>query len=164
MATAYSVPIERFLKRIKKDRKFFNYLQLSDDETLQIINERCVELLDLAVDRIIYDGDPQVDFTNRDDATEEFGFDLSPQEKLLIPSLMYEYYLQEDIAYLKCLNVNYTSSDLTVFDPSNARRTFESLYNNIRVQNEELLDTYKNTNRATNKLILVDFDSFDIDT
>lgn len=159
MGTPYEILIERFLKLIKKDKKFFRYINLSDEEILSIIQERALELLGLAIDRLIIDGLPSVDFTNRDNT--QFNFELTAQEKLIIPSLMYEYYMREDIAYLKVLSVNYVPNNLRVFSPDNARTSFNNLYETICEQNAQLLDTYKNSDRDTGELKSINFASYD---
>lgn len=161
MGTPYETLIERFLNLVKKDKKFFRYIGLSDEEIFLVIQKRALELLDLSVDRIIIDGLPSVDFTDRDD--KGFNFELTSSEKLILPSLMYEYYMREDIAYLKVLSVNYTPNNLRVFSPDNARNSFNNLYNTICEQNEQLLDNYRNSDRDTGKLKIIDFASYDED-
>lgn len=159
MGTPYEDLIDRFLKLIKKDKKFFRYINLADDEIVSIVNERALELLGLAVDRLIVDGMPSVDFNDRDD--EKFNFELTASEKLIIPSLMYEYYMREDIAYIKILSVNYTPNNLRVFSPDNARTSFNNLYTTVCEQNIKLLDTYRNSDRDTGELKSIDFAVYD---
>lgn len=159
MGTPYEDLIDRFLKLIKKDKKFFRYINLADDEIVSIVNERALELLGLAVDRFIVDGMPSVDFNDRDD--KKFNFELTASEKLIIPSLMYEYYMREDIAYIKILSVNYTPNNLRVFSPDNARTSFNNLYTTVCEQNIKLLDTYRNSDRDTGELKSIDFAVYD---
>lgn len=159
MGTPYEDLIDRFLKLIKKDKKFFRYINLADDEIVSIVNERALELLGLAIDRLIVDGMPSVDFNDRDD--EKFNFELTASEKLIIPSLMYEYYMREDIAYIKILSVNYTPNNLRVFSPDNARTSFNNLYTTVCEQNIKLLDTYRNSDRDTGELKSIDFAVYD---
>lgn len=161
MATPYSIPIERFYRRIEKDRDFFNYFNISDSEALSLAKSRALGYLDEAVALIIMECMPQVDFSDRDDVLEQFGFDLNDSEKHLISSLMYQYYLDRDIAYLKAINVNYTATELRVFDPSSARSTFLEMYKYVCEQNESLMDKYKNTDRSTGKFKIIDFGSYD---
>lgn len=161
MATPYSVLIERFYRRIEKDRDFFHYFELSDGEALSLAKNRALGYLDEAVALIIMECMPQVDFSDRDDDKEQFNFDLNDSEKHLISSLMYQYYLDRDIAFLKVLNVNYTSTELRVFDPSNARSTFLEMYKFVCEQNDGLMDRYKNTDRSTGALKVIDFSSYD---
>ena len=86
--------------------------------------------MDEAVNRLIIEASPSVDFTDRDN--EQFHFDLTGSELAIIPSLMYEQYLFRDFSYLKTLNVNYTPTEMRVFDPSNARATFLNIYNILK--------------------------------
>ena len=48
MATPYSVLIERFYRRIEKDRDFFNYFEMSDGEALSLAKNRALGYLDEA--------------------------------------------------------------------------------------------------------------------
>ena len=80
---------------------------------------------------------------------------MTRNEVFLLSSLMYEYYLDKDISRIKTLNVNYTGTELRVFDPSNARSSFLQLYENVQRQNEKLLDTYRNVNRETGEFISI---------
>lgn len=160
MGTSINTPIELFFRRIEKDSEFFNYFNLSDCESMQIAKERAFVYLEEAIGIVCLNCNPEVDFTERD-KNGDFTFEWTQAEKLLIPSLMYEMYLDRDIAYLKNLNVNYTSSELKVFDPSNARSTFLALYQTVKAQNEYLLDRYKNTYRDTGEYKTLDFAVYD---
>ena len=136
MGTKYSTLIDSFLRRIEKDSDFFNYVNLSDEESLALATSRAGGYLEEALGKLSLECHPEVDFsdTDEDESTGEvsFNFDLTIHEKYLIPSLMYESYLNREFAYLKTLNVNYTPTELRVFDPSNARSTFMEIYNSGR--------------------------------
>lgn len=160
MGTPVEAVIERFFNRIEKDRDFFQYFNLSESEAVTIAEKRADAYFDEAIQRLIIEGKPSVDFTDIEGTPctgRTFGFDLTPQELYLIPSLMYEAYLSRDMAYLKTLSVNYTATDLRVFDPSNARSTFMTMYNFVHDQNEAMLDRYRNTDRLTNEYIGIDY-------
>jgi len=124
-----------------------------------MINTRCMNFLDEAINRLIIEATPSVDFTDRTD--EQFNFDLTNSELVIIPSLMYEQYLFRDFSYLKTLNVNYTPTEMRVFDPSNARLTFLDIYNTVCRNNEKYLDIYKNSNRLTGALKSINFADYD---
>ena len=160
MGTPISVPIELFLKKIERDKHFFQYYDMPDDAAMELAIKRAKTFLDEAIGRVLIECQPEVDFLTR---TEEgnFIFDWTSQEKILIPSLMYEAYLNRDFAYLKTLSVNYTSTNLKVFDPSNARATFLDMYNKICEENRHLIDRYKNTNRLTGQYKSVNFSDYD---
>lgn len=157
--------ITSFFARIEKDRDFFDYYNIIDeDEIMEIARTRAINYLHEAIARVIIDTTPSIEFKIITNENNELFFEdnLTEQEKFILVSLMYEYYLGRDISYLKILDVNYTSSDLRVFDPSNARRTFMEMYQEVCAQNKMLLDKYKNTDRLTGKFKTINFDLYDI--
>lgn len=160
MATSYSVPIDLFLDKVIKDRKFFNYRGLDEEEALELAKKRAMNYLDEAVNRIIFFGSPEVDFTDRTEGG--FNFDLTPIELVLIPSLMLEAYMEQDIAYLKLQNVNFTGTEVRLFDPSNARKTFMAMYNDLCEKNQVMLGRYADMGRTTNAYRTIDFSQYDI--
>ena len=132
---------------------------MNHDEIQELIDIRCTNFLNEAVNRLIIEANPSVDFTDRND--EQFNFDLTGSELAIIPSLMYEQYLFRDFSYLKTLNVNYTPTEMRVFDPSNARSTFLNIYNTVCETNEKYIDIYKNSDRATGALKSINFANYD---
>lgn len=163
MATSYSVPINEFFSRVEKDKDFFQYFNLSDGEAMELANKRAEIYLFEACAKIMMMCQPTVNFSNRDDDLRQFNFDLTPSEILLISSLMYEFYLDRDVSYIKLQSVNYAPTALRVFDPSNARSTFLALYNFVHAQNETLIDVYKNTDRLTGTYNSINFAAYEED-
>lgn len=161
MNTPYSVPIQAFFRKVEEDQKFFNYVNLDDEESMRLAHDRAKSYLIESIDRLISEGKPSIDFTDRSDEDEIFNFSLTAEERLILPSLMYEFYLERDIAYLKTLSVNYAPSSVKVFDPSNARSTFRDIYNDVQTRNKELLNNYKDTDRETGQYKSVNFSSYD---
>ena len=161
MATPFEAPISRFLYRVEEDRDFFQYFNLDDVEALQLARKRAQNYLYDAADRIMMECAPDIDFTDMDDTLAQFNADLTSREVFLLSSLMYEYYLAKDIAKIKTYSVNYTATDLRVFDPSNARTSFMEIYNGVKAENEKLLDLYRNTDRLTGAAKSIDFASYD---
>ena len=80
MATSFMVPINRFFRRIEEDREFFDYYQLSGDEAMNLATTRARNYLRDAIDRVMLDGKPDIDFTDVDDAAYEFHEDLTSKE------------------------------------------------------------------------------------
>lgn len=161
MATSFEQPINRFFNRIEEDREFFQYYNLSDVAAFQLAQSRAMNYLRNAIDKMMMDGMPEVDFTDYDETIAEFNFDLTSREVFILASLMYEFYLEKDIAKLKTYNVNYTDTELKVFDPSNARSTFREIYNDVVTRNEHLLDQYRNTDRLTGAFKTIDYAAYD---
>lgn len=159
--TLYSTIYEQFFHRIEEDRDFFNYFQLSDEEMMEVANTRASAYMEEAICRITMQCNPTIDFTSRNEEKTAFKADLTANEQYLIASLMFEQYIERDVAYLKRLSVNYTSTELRVFSPDNWRLSFNELYERVHIQNVGLLNQYKNTDRLTGQYRLIDFGSFD---
>lgn len=159
MDTTYEQVFNLFFKRIEKDEDFFRYYELTADEALALAKERASTYLEEAIGIIMSKALPQINFNDRDDT--KFNFEFNSMEKLLVPSLMYEMYLDRDIAYLKLYEVNFTSSDLKVFSPSDARTSFMTMYKSVKSYNEQLLDDYKNIDRNTGKYKKLDYSKYD---
>ena len=164
MATSYSVPIDAFFHRIETDRGFFNYFNLAEEEAIELATRRATQYLHEACARITLECPNGLDFTDYNDNLEELNGDLNKKEVYILASLMYEMYLNRDIAKLRCLSVNYAPTDLRVFDPSNARKTFMTMYTHVVNENEYLLDWYRSTDRDTGELRDIDFAKLDIDS
>lgn len=161
MATPFEDPINRFFYRIEEDRDFFQYINLDNEEAMRLARRRAANYLRNAVDRMMLDGAPDIDLSDVDEQAAQFNMDLTSREVFILASLMYEYYLAKDIAKIKTYTVNYTATDLRVFDPSNARTSFMELYNGVKADNEKLLDLYRNTDRLTGAAKHIDFASYD---
>lgn len=155
--TPFELPIDRFFHRIEEDREFFQYFNLSDTAAFQLAQMRAKNYLFDAIDRFILDGMPSIDLTDYDEAAAEFRVDLTSREIFILSSLMYEFYLEKDIARLKTYNVNFTSTELKVFDPSNARSTFQALLDGVRAKNDRLLDQYRSTDRESGQYREIDY-------
>ena len=104
---------------------------------------------------------PKVDLDTVSEDGKGFASDLNNDEIHILSSLMFEQYLERGIAKLRLLNVNYTSTDLRVFDPSNARETFQAMYDDVHVHNEALIDMYKNSDRDKGGYIGIDFSEYE---
>lgn len=160
MATSFELPINRFFARIEEDREFFQYYNLSDTAAFQLAQRRATNYLHNAIDKMMLEGMPEIDLSDIDEAAAEFNADLTSREVYILASLMYEFYLEKDIAKLKTYNVNYTATNLKVFDPSNARSTFQSLYDGVVEKNRLLLDQYRNTDRLTGAYKSINYSAY----
>ena len=164
LGTAFTDIVERFLHLVEKDREFFNYIELVDEVAMKITVQRATNLLVEAADLLSLRITPlsnTIDFSDYSLSKERFNIDLTPREVQLLATVMYERYLHRDIAKLKCMSVNYTPTDLKVYDPSNARSTFMSMYRAIQADTESLIDLYKNSDRNSGALVVIDFAAYD---
>ena len=161
MATSFQKPVDIFLGRIEKDIDFFRYIGLSDGEAAQLAAERSKNILLQANLALALRCKSDIDFTDVDVDNDVYTANLNSNEIYLVGSMMYEIYLQKDIAKIKLDNVNYTASELKVFDPSNARSTFMSIYNTVVEENKMLIAEYRDTDRKTGKYLGIDYAVYD---
>lgn len=153
MSTPYSVVIQGFLNRIELDDSFFNYFSTDEAKTVEIIEKRATNYLKEATAKLTLECNPTINLNDVDDTNKAFAEDLTNQEVFLISSLMYEMYLSRTIDKLKDVNVNFTPTDLRVFDPSNARSTFLALYDKVCAENARYMELYRSRDRLTGDYI-----------
>ena len=161
MATSYSVPVEAFLKRIEEDKKFFRYFELTPEQAMDLAIKRSKNYLMESISKLMLKCHTDIDFSNYDDVAEEFEEDWTNTEVFLVSSLMYEMYMERDIVKLKSYDVNFTPTELRVFDPSNARETFLKMYKLVCDKNELLIDDYESRDRLTGKIKSVKYSEYD---
>lgn len=168
MGTPYKIVIDAFLRLVETDRDFFSYFRLDDYASAMVAQKRAIGFLREACARVQMECLPSVDFSIEEigigcdsEVSGEFGFDLNPKEVMLLSNLMYESYMARDISTLKSKDVNFTGTELRVFDPSNARKTFMAMYQAIIDKNNYLIDVYKSTDRETGVYNQIDFDDYD---
>lgn len=149
MSTPYSTLIQGFLNRIELDDSFFDYFGVDDIESSAIAERRATNYLKEAVAKLTLECNPSINLNDVDDENRVFAADLTNQEVFLITSLMYELYLSRTIDKLKDVSVNFTPTDLRVFDPSNARSTFLALYNKVCDENERYMELYRSRDRLS---------------
>lgn len=161
MATTYDQLETMFFDRIEKDRSFFIYAGLDDSDSMAIAKSRADAYLVEACSDMMSLCDPVVDFLDMDNNARQFSFDMTGKELYLVSSLMYQKYLEKDIAYLRSLDVNFTTAELKVFDPSNARTTYLEMVRYVKEQNERLLEEYRSRDRITGEWIGADYSESD---
>lgn len=161
MATSFDLPIERFFHRIEEDRDFFQYYSLSDEEALSLARKRAAYYLQNAIDRMMLEGNPEIDFSDTDTVLAQFNVDLTSREIFILSSLMYEYYLDKDVAKIKIMDNSFTPTELRVFDKSNLRSSFMALYDDVCQKNLLLLDSYRNTDRLSGSYKSIDFSAYE---
>ena len=153
MPTPFSTLIDRFFRRIEEDKNYFDYYNLTDEQSMTVAYERAKGFLYEATELIMLKATPTINLTDYD----------KTYEILLVSSFMYQQYLERTIAKLKEYNVNYTADNLKVFDPSNARSTFQSLYEKVCEDNNVLLDLYNSKDRETNEVLSINYSDYDED-
>ena len=160
MSTPYSDFYDRFFKKIEEDEEFFNYYNLTVDESIALAKERAKTYLQEALAKLTLDSTNDVNFDDYDDMLETVTLDCTKTEIDIIANLMFEMYMFRDFAKLKSYEVNFTPSDLQVFSPSESRKSFLSMYNDIVAKNINMIDAYNSKDRLTGKRKTVDYTQY----
>ena len=153
--TPYSNVIDRFIKKIKKDKEFFSYANATDEEVVEIINQRSKELLEEASDELqsLKCVEQDVDFLNRDETLETYSFDLITSEEILISELMVVNYFEEELIKLKAMQ-KYLGNDIKVFSPNAERKTYLEMVKYKHTLFDSKLSDYNSIDRNTGKFLM----------
>jgi hypothetical protein len=151
MSTPFSKVYTKFLDKVEKDNDFFNYYNLSKEESMAIAIERSKAFLEESVADLTLKCTPDIDFNDYDEIIGEFKEDLTRNEINLLACLMFEKYVSRDTALLKTFILNFTPSDIQVFSPANERKSFLSMYSKLQLDNNVMIDNYISKDRLTGK-------------
>ena len=159
--TSFDKITSRLLRKIEKDKDFFEYYNLSVSEVQSIVMEQAVGYLYDAIDLLTSKCEPDTDFYDYDEELLQFNFKLTQREIGLLSSLMYEVYFERDEALLKAFKIRMTPSDLNQFSPSNERKSFEDMLQRIKDENTNKIAKYVSTDRNTGKRKMIDHSQYD---
>ena len=159
--TSFDKITSRLLRKIEKDKDFFEYYNLSVSEVQSIVMEQAVGYLYDAIDLLTSKCEPDTDFYDYDEELLQFNFELTQREIGLLASLMYEVYFERDEALLKAFKIRMTPSDLNQFSPSSERKTFEDMLQRIKDENTNKIAKYVSTDRNTGKRKVIDHSQYD---
>ena len=153
--TSYDVVIDRFITKIKKDKKYFKFKDTDETTALDMIKRRSLELLINASDEItpLISFTQNVDFSNRDDDIEIFNFDLTSIEIDLLTDLMVVKLYDEETITLKNMQ-KYLGKDIEVFSPAKERDSFLALVKYKHSEFEKKLGNYNIRDRKTGKPLM----------
>ena len=159
--TSFDKITSRLLRKIEKDKDFFEYYNLSVSEVKSIVMEQAVGYLYDAIDLLTSKCEPDTDFYDYDEELLQFNFELTQREIGLLSSLMYEVYFERDEALLKAFKIRMTPSDLNQFSPANERKSFEDMLQRIKDENTNKIAKYVSTDRNTGKRKMIDHSQYD---
>lgn len=159
--TSFDKITSRLLRKIEKDKDFFEYYNLSVSEVQSIVMEQAVGYLYDAIDLLTSKCEPDTDFYDYDEELLQFNFELTQREIGLLSSLMYEVYFERDEALLKAFKIRMTPSDLNQFSPANERKSFEDMLQRIKDENTNKIAKYVSTDRNTGRRKMIDHSQYD---
>lgn len=153
--TPFSNVTERFQRKIKKDREFFDINNVDMDELMEIVNQYSNDLLEDAVNELqpLVSIKQMVNFLDKDNMMESFRFDLTSLEEDMISDLMYVKLLDEEMVKLKTMQ-KYLGDDIKVFSPAEERNSFIKMIDYKRKLALNKIANYNTRNRLTGEFLL----------
>ena len=163
MSTSFEKIINKFFRKIEKDREFFSYYNVSLEDAMQLAKEQANGYLLEAVEKLTDECVPDVDFFDYDEELQVFNFKLTEKEIGLLTDLMREVYFERDFVTLKAFKIAMTPSDLNQFSPASERKTFTDMVNGIKSENIGKISQYASVDRITGKKKLINYSQYNED-
>ena len=163
MSTSFEKIINKFFRKIEKDREFFSYYNVSLEEAMQLAKEQANGYLLEAVEKLTDECVPDIDFFDYDEELQVFNFKLTEKEIGLLTDLMREVYFERDFVTLKAFKIAMTPSDLNQFSPASERKTFTDMVNGIKSENVGKISQYASVDRMTGKKKLINYSQYNED-
>lgn len=153
--TSYDVVIERFMRKIKQDKDYFCINGVSEEEFVELLNRRSVELLDDAANEMqpLISLRQNVNFLDKDDLLERFNFELTSIEIDILSDMMVCKYFDEELIKLKTMQ-KYLGDDIKVFSPANERKTYLEMIDYKRDIFLSKIANYNTVNRLSGNFLL----------
>lgn len=152
MATSYDILKDRFIKRLRGDKKFFEYTGLTSNEMEDLVNDHFQDLLLQSVEEIYKIGTPQIDLYDSDEIMGQFNIDLKPNEIALLINLCYVKYFDEDRNKLHEFMLVFKGSELTQLSPANERNSFLAMIENMENKITSDVIKYLSIDRDTGRI------------
>ena len=163
MSTSFEKIINKFFRKIEKDREFFSYYNVSLEDAMQLAKEQANGYLLEAVEKLTDECVPDIDFFDYDEELQVFNFKLTEKEIGLLTDLMREVYFERDFVTLKAFKIAMTPSDLNQFSPASERKTFTDMVNGIKSENVGKISQYASVDRMTGKKKLINYSQYNED-
>ena len=163
MSTSFEKIINKFFRKIEKDREFFSYYNVTLEDAMQLAKEQANGYLLEAVEKLTDECVPDVDFFDYDEELQVFNFKLTDKEIGLLTDLMREVYFERDFVTLKAFKIAMTPSDLNQFSPASERKTFTDMVNGIKSENVGKISQYASVDRVTGKKKLINYSQYSDD-
>ena len=163
MSTSFEKIINKFFRKIEKDREFFSYYNVTLEDAMQLAKEQANGYLLEAVEKLTDECVPDVDFFYYDEELKVFNFKLTEKEIGLLTDLMREVYFERDFVTLKAFKIAMTPSDLNQFSPASERKTFTDMVNGIKSENVGKISQYASVDRVTGKKKLINYSQYNED-
>ena len=160
--TAFSEVYDKFYELVETDSNFFQYFDLSENEVINLVNDRAKSYLMESLSVIFRNIEPEENFSfdDYDSELEEFNSDLTYDEIDMLAHLMLEQHFKREFGKLKAFSAQDLPTSLQVFSPANERASIRALVKDIHEENMTMLDNYMAKDRSTRKRKTIDYDTY----
>lgn len=160
MGTSFEKIRNRFFDKLEKDDTFFNYVNLTDNEAMEIATKRANLLIESASIELVATCISDVDFLDLDEDLEEYNFELTEIETRLIVEIMFKQFMEKDVPTLHVFALNFIPSEFNSFSPANERTSYMNLVKKLQEDIRKMIDDYEASDRATKKRKLIPYSSY----
>ncbi len=144
-----------FYGRMVKDKGFFSFRNVPDDQVIELLSEKSFDYMQDALANIYEEGNPQIDFWKWNEEKTAFVEDLTRIEIQLIASTMYAVPFERALITFKDISGYFTSSDVKLFSPAEDRKTFVTMKEKIDNNLERKIKRYLTRDRITNERLSI---------
>jgi hypothetical protein len=150
MLTPYSDIMIRFERKIKEYKEFFCYDNTTDEQFLEIVERRELDLLDDTVNelQLLISINQHIDLTDKDDTLQIFNLELTSIEKDLISDYMIVKLFDEGLIRLKQYQ-KYFGDDIKMPNSNTERTTYVRVSEHIRSLINKKISSYNARDRKT---------------
>lgn len=159
--TSFDDVYDVFFSKMEQDSKFFDYFDLSENESIKLAKSRALFYLKESIAIILRRcGSAAANFASVDYDMEEFNTDLDVNEIDMLACLMFEQNFKREYSKVKAFSLQFVPTTLQAFSPANDRKTLQDTLNTIHEENITMLDNYMSREPGTYTDKAIDYDSY----
>lgn len=160
--TSFDDIYDVFFSKMEEDDTFFDYFDLSKEQSMSLAKERALSYLKESIAIILRRCGAAAGeaFMSVDYDMEEFGEDLDINQIDLLANLMFEQNYKRQYSKVKAFGMQFVPTTLQAFSPANDRKTLQETMNRIHEDNLTMLDNYMSMEPGTYANKTIDYDSY----
>lgn len=158
--TSFDDVYEAFFSKMEEDDTFFDYFDLSKEQSMSLAKDRALSYLKESIAIILRRCGADEAFMSVDYDMEEFGEDLDINQIDILASLMFEQNYKRQYSKVKAFGMQFVPSTLQAFSPANDRKTLQETMNRIHEDNLTMLDNYMSVEPGSYANRTIDYDSY----
>lgn len=158
--TSFDDVYEAFFSKMEEDDTFFDYFDLSKEQSMALAKDRALSYLKESIAIILRRCGADEAFMSADYDMEEFEEDLDINQIDILASLMFEQNYKRQYSKVKAFGMQFVPTTLQAFSPANDRKTLQETMDRIHENNLTMLDNYMSIEPGTYANKTIDYDSY----